>query len=64
MNDVKKFVSQWSGRGYERGESQPFWLSFLRDVLGVSEPEKFIRFEVWIYNRPIRKHKDMLQFYW
>ena len=46
MNDVKKFVSQWSGRGYERGESQPFWLSFLRDVLGVSEPEKFIRFEV------------------
>ena len=25
---------------------QPFWLSFLRDVLRVSEPEKFIRFEV------------------
>lgn len=46
MNDVKKFVAQWSGRGYEKGESQPFWLSFLRDVLGVSEPEKFIRFEV------------------
>lgn len=46
MNNVKKFVAQWSGRGYEKGESQPFWLSFLRDVLGVSEPEKFIRFEV------------------
>ena len=46
MKDVKKFVAQWSGRGYEKGESQPFWLSFLRDVLGVSEPEKFIRFEV------------------
>ena len=46
MNDVKKFVTQWSGRGYEKGEMQPFWLSFLRGVLGVSEPEKFIRFEV------------------
>ena len=46
MNDVKKFIAQWSGRGYEKGETHSFWLSFLRDVLGVSEPEKFIRFEV------------------
>ena len=46
MKDVKKFVAQWTGRGYEKGESQPFWLAFLRDVLGISEPEKFIRFEV------------------
>ena len=46
MNDIKKFVAQWSGRGYEKGEMQPFWLSFLRDVFGISEPEKFIRFEV------------------
>ena len=45
MNSVKDFVKQWSGRGYEKGEMQPFWLSFLRDVLNVSEPEKFIRFE-------------------
>lgn len=33
MKDVKKFVAQWSGHGYEKGESQPFWLAFLRDVL-------------------------------
>ncbi|MBO4780152.1 MAG: methylase, partial [Selenomonadaceae bacterium] len=45
-NIVKKFVTQWSGRGYEKGETHSFWLSFLRDVLGVSEPEKFIHFEV------------------
>jgi hypothetical protein len=43
---VKKFVAHWSGRGYEKGEAQSFWLSLLRDVLNVSEPEKFIRFEV------------------
>ena len=46
MNDVKKFVAQWSGHGYEKGECHPFWLSLLRDVFGVSEPEKFILFEV------------------
>ena len=45
-NVVKKFVTQWSERGYEKGETHSFWLSFLRDMLGVSEPEKFIRFEV------------------
>ena len=45
-NLVEKFFAQWFGRGYEKGEAQSFWLSFLRDVLGVSEPEKFIRFEV------------------
>ena len=45
-NVVKKFITQWLERGYEKGETHSFWLSFLRDVLGVSEPEKFIRFEV------------------
>lgn len=39
-------MAQWSERGYEKGETHSFWLSFLRDVLGVSEPEKFISFEV------------------
>ena len=46
MNDAKKFVKQWSARGYEKGEAQPFWLSLLRDVFDVDEPENFIRFEV------------------
>ena len=43
---IKNFISNWSGRGYEKGEMQPFWLSFLRDILNVAEPEKFIKFEV------------------
>lgn len=42
---AKAFAEYWKDRGYEKGESQPFWLSLLRDVLGVAEPEKFIRFE-------------------
>ncbi len=41
---AKEFAEYWKDRGYEKGESQPFWLSLLR-VLGVTEPEKFISFE-------------------
>lgn len=43
---VKDFVKKWSNRGYEKGDAQPFWLSFLRDVFNVDEPENFISFEV------------------
>ena len=42
---AKAFAEYWKDKGYEKGESQSFWLSFLRDVLGVAEPEKFIQFE-------------------
>lgn len=42
---AKKFAAEWEGRGYEKGESQPFWLSLLRDVYGVAQPEQFIIFE-------------------
>ena len=42
---AKAFAAYWKDKGYEKGESQPFWLSFLRDILGVNQPEKFIRFE-------------------
>ena len=44
--NVKKFVNRWSARGYEKGECQPFWLSLLRDVFDIAEPENFISFEV------------------
>lgn len=42
---AKKFVKYWTNKGYEKGESQPFWLSLLRDVLGVEHPEEYISFE-------------------
>lgn len=42
---AKKFAEYWKDKGYEKGECQPFWLSLLRDVYGVAEPEKFISFE-------------------
>lgn len=42
---AKEFAEYWKDKGYEKGESQPFWLSLLRDVFGVEHPEQFIEFE-------------------
>ncbi len=42
---AKAFSEYWQGKGYEKGESQAFWLSLLRDVLGVEHPEQYITFE-------------------
>ena len=43
--NAKAFSEFWADKGYEKGESQKFWLSLLRDVLGVQHPEAFIFFE-------------------
>ena len=42
---ARNFATYWKDKGYEKGESQPFWLSLLRDVYGVEHPEQFIQFE-------------------
>ena len=42
---AKNFVQNWTGKGYEKGESQPFWLQLLGEVLGVEHPAQFISFE-------------------
>ncbi|MBR2632427.1 MAG: class I SAM-dependent DNA methyltransferase, partial [Lentisphaeria bacterium] len=47
-NAAKKFVAEWSGRGYEKGETHTFWINLLRAVLGVAEPESFITFETQV----------------
>lgn len=39
------FAAFWKDKGSERGQSQPFWLSLLRDVFGVEHPEAYIEFE-------------------
>ncbi|MCC8120006.1 MAG: hypothetical protein LIP09_14855 [Bacteroidales bacterium] len=42
---AQQFAQDWAGRGYEKGESQTFWLTLLSKVLGVNDPDKVIRFE-------------------
>lgn len=41
-----EFAERWKDRGYEKGESQPFWIDLLSNVFGVEMPTAgFIRFE-------------------
>ena len=42
---MKAFAAFWKDKGYEKGESQAFWMSLLRDVYGIEHPEQFISFE-------------------
>ena len=41
-----EFAGRWKDRGYERGESQPFWIDLLSNVFGIETPsDGFITFE-------------------
>lgn len=42
---IQQFISRWTGKGYEKGESQTFWIELLHDVLGIERPTDFISFE-------------------
>lgn len=39
------FAKQWEGRGYEKGESQIFWIGLLTEVFGVENPDTILSFE-------------------
>lgn len=51
MNDkeqkkaAKQFADFWKDKGYEKGQSQTFWLQLLSQVYGIERPETFIEFE-------------------
>lgn len=42
---AKEFAERWKDKGYEKGESQKYWIDLLSNVLGVSNATEFIRFE-------------------
>ena len=43
---AKEFAADWKGRGDEKQETQSFWMALLQKVFGVTEPDKYIEFEV------------------
>ena len=42
---AKEFAERWKGRGYEKGESNLFWIDLLTHVYDVDNIADFIRFE-------------------
>lgn len=46
---AKGFYEYWKDKGYEKGESQSFWLELLQNVLGVENPAHYIKFEEQVH---------------
>ena len=40
-----EFAERWKGKGYEKGDSQVFWMELLTEVYGVKNISEFIRYE-------------------
>ena len=52
---ARAFVREWSGKGYEKGETQRFWIDLLHTVFGIENPTRMIEFEMPV--KPITKEK-------
>lgn len=42
---AKEFAEYWKGKGYEKGQSQKFWIDLLQNVYGIENATHFISFE-------------------
>ena len=60
---AKAFVQEWSGKGYEKGETQRFWLSLLHTVFGIDNPMKMMEFELPVKTITKEKGSDFIDGY-
>lgn len=60
---ARLFAKEWSGKGYERGETQRFWLSLLHKVYGVANPMSEILFEIPVKTITKEKGSDFIDAY-
>jgi len=42
---AREFAERWTGKGYEKGESQKFWTTLLAEVFGIEHVDSFLTFE-------------------
>lgn len=47
---AKAFSEKWKDLGYEKGQTQQFWMELLQKVYGVNDPFSFIEFEGQVKN--------------
>ena len=60
---AKRFAKAWEGKGYEKGETQRFWLVLLHNVCGVDDPTKMMVFEVPVKTITKEKGSDFIDAY-
>ncbi len=57
---AKEFSEFWKDKGYEKGQSQIFWVQLLSQVFGIEKPEEWIEFEEQVH---IDKHTGFMDGY-
>ena len=60
---AKAFVQEWSGKGYEKGETQRFWIDLLHTVFGIDNPTKIMEFELPVKTITKEKGSDFIDAY-
>lgn len=60
---ARKFVEDWTGKGYEKGETQRFWLDLLHNVFGIDNPTKMMQFEIPVKTITKEKGADFIDAY-
>lgn len=45
---AQAFAAKWQGRGYEKGETQLFWVELLQTVYGIENPAAYMECEVQV----------------
>ena len=60
---AKQFVQDWSGKGYEKGETSRFWIALLQNVFGIQDATKFIEFELPVKTILKEKGADFIDGY-
>ncbi|MBQ5340398.1 MAG: methylase, partial [Oscillospiraceae bacterium] len=60
---ARSFASEWLGKGYEKGETQRFWISLLHNVFGVDDPTRIIEFEIPVKTITKEKGSDFIDAY-
>lgn len=60
---AKTFAESWMGKGYEKGETQCFWLDLLHNVFDVDDPTKIMQFEIPVKTITKEKGADFIDGY-
>ena len=60
---AKEFVKDWLNKGYEKGETQRFWIDLLHRVFGIDNPTQIIQFEIPVKTITKEKGSDFIDAY-
>ena len=60
---ARQFAETWQGKGYEKGETQRFWLDLLHNIFGVDDPTKTMQFEIPVKTITKEKGADFIDGY-